>query len=80
MKLSAVYFAVAMLAPIILFVGVLDNANERFPMLVYLLCVILFATAGYLSSCTDKPKTQKQWVAWSIVAGLFEATLLVFGV
>lgn len=70
-----VYFGIAMFLPIILFVVLLKNANEKRNMriFVYVTTVVLYGIAGYLSSGGSWG-----WVGWACLVGAVEATALCF--
>jgi hypothetical protein len=69
-------FAVALFGPIIYFTAITDNTNETKPVLVFVVCIVLFAIAGFVSS-TPGPDRLK-WIGWSVVVGVAEACLLAF--
>ena len=73
--INFVYYAIALIFPVVLFVGILHNANERNPIAVYALCIALFGIAGWLSG---PPNGKGTWALWSIFVGAIEATILVF--
>lgn len=71
---SMLIWGFALIFPILLFIVIGDNLNERQPVLPFVVCPVLFAGAAWLTSKNWK------WVAWGAVVGLAEAALLVFAV
>lgn len=69
---SMFIWALALILPIIFFIGIGDNLNERQPVLPFIACPLLFAGAAWLTAKNLK------WVAWATVVGLVEAAALVF--
>lgn len=73
--LFLIAYGIALFAPIILFVAILNNANERSPFAVFAVCIALFGIAGAITGpAADKLK----WVIWSAIVGVLEAVFLVF--
>jgi len=70
-------YLVAFLFPLIFFLVITNNLNERKPWLVFLLCIPLFAIAGLLTSTNKFGKARWQWIATSLLIGLAEALGLV---
>lgn len=79
-KISLLYYAVALFAPIIYFTVLTNNTNETNPLAVWTVCPVLFAIAGYLSSQGFVMKARYKWIIASVIAGLVEAFLLTAGV
>ena len=76
--ISLAYYAAALFGPILYFCVLTNNTNETHPILVFVVCPILFAIAGWLSSAGFIMKARYKWTAWSVLAGLVEAGMLVF--
>jgi cell division protein FtsW (lipid II flippase) len=70
------YYAVAAFLPLILFLEVFDNLNERQPLLVFVVTLPLWFVAGVLSSAPGADRWK--WVGWSLLFGVIEACLLAF--
>lgn len=84
-SINVLYYATAFFAPIIGFVWIGQNANERNPFLVWVVCILLFAGAGLLSlpgKLAVKGKTggKIKWLACSIFVGILEAIGLIYAV
>lgn len=73
---SVIYYIIALILPVVLFVGLLENYNERQPIVVWVVTLILFAGAGYLSSKDRDKKSAMQWIGWSVFIGVVESLLL----
>jgi hypothetical protein len=71
---SMLIWGFALIFPVLLFIVIGDNLNERQPVLPFIVCPLLFAGAAWLTAKNLK------WVAWAFIAGLAEAALLVFAV
>lgn len=76
---NIIWYIIALLGPVILFVWIIPLGNERYPIAVWPVCIGLMALAGYMSSRGGGSKVWK-WIAWSVFVGLIEAILLVFAV
>lgn len=73
-------YIIAMFLPIIWFTVLTDNTNEKHPIQVYVMCIVLFAGAGLLASKGFDAKNRMKWIGLSIAIGVVEAialTLLV---
>lgn len=80
MKASNVlWYAIALIGPVVLFVWLLPLGNEKYPAAVFATCIGLMFLAGYMSS-RGGGKNVWKWIAWSVVIGVLEAVLLVFAV
>lgn len=77
--INLLYYGIALIAPILIFVVWGNNLNERQPILVYVVCWLLFVLAGNFSVPGDYTTPSKvKWILWSSFVGIVEATLLVF--
>lgn len=76
--ISILWYAIALFAPILYFTVLTSNTNETNHPLVYVVCLILFAGAGWLSSAGFPNKTRFKWTGWSVIVGLAEALLLIY--
>jgi len=76
--ISILWYAIALFAPIIYFTVLTNNTNETQHALVYVVCLALFAVAGWLSSAGFVMKARYKWVFTSLLAGLAEALLLIY--
>lgn len=80
--INLLYFAVALFAPILVFTVFTENTNETHPLNVWVLCPVLFAIAGALSSkgklVVENIVTHRlKWIGWSVFVGLVEAFILI---
>lgn len=69
---SLFIWALALILPIVFFIGIGDNLNERQPVLPFIACPLLCAGAAWLTA------KNLSWVAWGAFIGLVEAAALVF--
>ena len=69
---SMLIWGFALIFPVLLFIVIGENLNERQPVLPFIVCPLLFAGAAWLTAKNLK------WVALGAVVGLVEAALLVF--
>ena len=74
--INLLWYAIAMFFPIIYFTVLTNNTNETKPVFVFVMCAVLFAIAGFLSSVNNKNRLP--WIGWSVVVGIAEACLLAF--
>lgn len=65
-------FVLCALIPLVFFPGL----NESQPIIIFIICPVLFAVAAYLS--VRKTGDWKFWVGWSTFIGLVIAAGLVF--
>lgn len=77
-SINLAYYAVALFLPILIFTVFTDNTNEKHPVAVFLVCIVLFGGAGLLASQGVTPKNKVTWLAASVAAGIAEACLLAF--
>lgn len=76
MAIKILVWAVAFFLPLILFLEVLDNINERKPYLVFLLILPIWAGAAMISS---KPGAdRKKWLGWSMLLAVIYSCMLAF--
>lgn len=66
-------YVIAFFFPIFWFTVFTNNTNELHPVQPYILCSILFAGAGLISSKGFDRKERTKWVCWSVIIGLAEA-------
>lgn len=78
--ISILWYAIALFAPIIYFTVLTNNTNETQHVLAYVVCISLFAGAGWLSSAGFVMKARYKWIGASLLAGLAEALLLIYAV
>lgn len=81
--INLLYYALALFAPIFIFTVFTNNTNETHPVYVWLLCPLLYAAAGLLSSMgklvvENKITYRFKWIGWSVVIGLAEAAILIY--
>lgn len=72
------WYAIALFTPIIYFTVLTNNTNETNHPLVYVICLVLFAGAGWLSSKGFVIKARYKWTGWSVLMGLAEALMLIY--
>lgn len=73
---NIIYYAVALIFPILFFTVLTNNSNERHPGAVWAMCLILMAGAGYFTSKGFPLKSVLKWVGISLIVGAAEAFLL----
>lgn len=71
-------YAVGLIFPVVLFVGILNNANETQPFLVFVVCIVLMTLAGVFATPGKVEGEKLKWVVWSAIVGVIEACALVF--
>lgn len=69
---SILIWIVALILPVVFFVEIADNLNERAPVLPFIVCPLLCAAAGWLTA------KNLFWVITGAAIGLAEAAALVF--
>lgn len=80
-KLAPLWYMLALGLPVVIFMLIAPNAQEKSPFLAYLICLVTFFGAVFLSSGGDLKlpgKNALKWYAISAIIALAEATLLVF--
>lgn len=75
---NVLWYIVGLLGPVILFIGIIPLGNEKYPLAVWPVCIILMALAGYMTSRGYEKKSQLKWIGWSVFIGVIEAAALVF--
>jgi hypothetical protein len=79
--ISVLYYAIAMFFPLILFIGILENANEKGWLAPALTCGVLWAGAGLLA-VPGKLKVDGdtggkiKWVGLSALFGVIEGVAM----
>lgn len=73
--INIIYFAIAMILPIVYYTVLTPNTNEGNPW-VFLTVPLLFAAAAYVS--VAKGTERIKWVLWSTLVGAVEAAILYF--
>lgn len=82
-SISVLWYAIALIFPIILFTVILNNANETQHASVYVVCIALYIGAAMLSvpgKIVEGGETggKLKWVLWSAVVGVAEALALIY--
>ena len=72
---SILIWAAALFLPVLIFIVIGDNLNERQPVLPFVVCPLLTVGAARLTT-----KLNLSFLAWSAIAGFVYAALLVFAV
>lgn len=70
------YYAIALFLPLVLFLEVWNNLNERSPFLVFVIVLPLWLGAALLSSRPGGDRIK--WIGWSLFIGVLEAVGLAF--
>lgn len=74
--ISILYYAIALFLPLVLFLEVWDNLNEKRPLLVFVIVLPLWLGAALGSS--EPGKDRIKWIGWSLFIGTLEAVGLAF--
>lgn len=77
---NVIFYAIALIFPVLFFTVLTNNSNERNPGAVWAMCLLLMAGAGYFTSKGFPLKTVLKWVGLSLIVGAAEAILLTAGV
>lgn len=72
---SILIWAAALFLPVLIFIVIGENLNERQPVLPFIICPLLTVGAARLTT-----KLNLSFLTWSAIAGLAYAALLVFAV
>ncbi len=80
-KLAPLWYMLALALPIVVFTVVAPNAQEKHPFLAYVVSLLTFGAALYLSAGGDLKlpgKNALKWYGWTAFIAIVEASLLVF--
>lgn len=77
---NLIYYAIALFYPIIHFTVLTNNSNERNPLAVWIMCILLGAGAGLFASKGFIWKGRLKWVICSALVGAALAFGLTVGV
>jgi hypothetical protein len=72
---SIIVWALALFLPILIFILIGNNLNERQPLLPFIVCPLLLILAARFTN-----KLNLSLLAWSAIVGLVYAVILVFAV
>lgn len=78
MPQSLFFYALALLGNVAGWVLAGDNANERYPVWVFVTCIASFFLAGMVSVKGPLAGEKFKWVFWSVLVGIVEACMLCF--
>lgn len=75
---NVLFYVFAMFFPILFFVVLTGNSNERYPGAVWILCIMLMGCAGVFSSKGFPWKSRAKWIILSALGGAAEAAGLIY--
>jgi hypothetical protein len=70
---NIIVYAIAFFLPLVWFLELTGNSNERHPAQPFILCIVLFAGAGIIASKGFVFKARAKWFIASVLVGIVEA-------